>query len=148
MKRLEPALVEDIVLRKSPNGLGFSISGGLFTEHIANDHGIFVTKIIKGSIADLDGKLSVGDRILSVNDKLLDYVTHDDAVALIASSVEESDEIVLRVGKVNKYTTITTQQPNEQTRAKMVSTSSINNLSPKLLTNGSNVDMSAAAVPK
>lgn len=59
--------MEEITLEKSNNGLGFSISGGLFTEHIKNDHGIFVTKIIPGGAADLDGKLAVGDRILSVS---------------------------------------------------------------------------------
>ena len=94
--------MEEIVLEKNQNGLGFSISGGLFTEHIRNDHGIFVTKIIPGGSADLDGKLSVGDRLISVNDFSLEYVTHDDAVAAIASIVEQYNEIVLRVGKVTQ----------------------------------------------
>ena len=67
VKRLQPTMVEDIFLEKTQTGLGFSISGGLFTEHIKNDHGIFVTKIIPGGSADLDGKLSVGDRLISVS---------------------------------------------------------------------------------
>ena len=67
VKRLQPILVEDILLEKTQNGLGFSISGGLFTEHIKNDHGIFVTKIIPGGAADMDGKLAVGDRLISVS---------------------------------------------------------------------------------
>ena len=96
-------MVEDIVLEKSANGLGFSISGGLYTEHIKNDHGIFVTKIIPGGSADNDGKLQVGDRLISVNDFSLEYVTHDDAVAAIASLVEQYNEIILRVGKVTNY---------------------------------------------
>jgi hypothetical protein len=66
LKRLDPPLVEDILLEKTQNGLGFSISGGLFTEHIFNDNGIFITKIIKGGAADMDGRLNVGDRLLSV----------------------------------------------------------------------------------
>lgn len=101
VKRLSPALVEDIVLEKTTNGLGFSISGGLYTEHLKNDHGIFVTKIIPGGAADMDGKLHVGDRLISVNEFDLEYVTHDDAVAAIASLVEQFNEIILRVGKVN-----------------------------------------------
>jgi hypothetical protein len=105
VKRLHPTLVEDVYLEKTQNGLGFSISGGLFTEHVKNDHGIFVTKIIPGGAADLDGKLSVGDRLISVNDISLEYVTHDDAVAAIASIVEESNEIILRVGKVTQFST-------------------------------------------
>jgi C-terminal processing protease CtpA/Prc len=98
---LGPALVEDIVLEKTTNGLGFSISGGLYTEHLKNDHGIFVTKIIPGGAADMDGKLQVGDRLISVNDFDLEYVTHDEAVAAIANLVEQFNEIILRVGKVN-----------------------------------------------
>ncbi len=103
VKRLQPTLVEEITLEKSQNGLGFSISGGLFTEHLKNDHGIFVTKIIPGGAADLDGKLCVGDRILSVNDVSLEYVTHDDAVEAISSIVEQFNEIVIRVAKVTQY---------------------------------------------
>lgn len=109
MKRLGPSLVEDIVLEKSANGLGFSISGGLYTEHLKNDHGIFVTKIIPGGSADMDGKLQVGDRLISVNDFSLEYVTHDDAVAAIASLVEQYNEIILRVGKVTNYAGLTGQ---------------------------------------
>ncbi len=105
MKRLQPTLVEEITLEKTPNGLGFSISGGLFTEHIRNDHGIFVTKIIPGGSADMDGKLAVGDRLISVNGISLEYVTHDDAVAAIASVVEQYNEIVLKVGKVTQFYT-------------------------------------------
>ncbi len=40
---------------------------------------------------------------LQVNGQSLEYVTHDDAVAAIASSIEQSNQIVLRVAKVNQY---------------------------------------------
>ena len=53
----------------------------------------------------MDGKLEVGDRLISVNDFDLEYVTHDDAVAAIASLVEEFNEIILRVGKVTPSAT-------------------------------------------
>lgn len=59
----------------------------------------------KGSVADQSGKISIGDRLLSVNDKNLEYVTHDDAVSAIASSTKESNEILLTIAKVTKYTT-------------------------------------------
>ena len=118
--------MEEITLEKTPNGLGFSISGGLFTEHIRNDHGIFVTKIIPGGSADLDGKLAVGDRLISVNGISLEYVTHDDAVAEIASVVEQYNEIVLRVGKVTQFYASTNElltenlSPLEQDIVKLV----------------------------
>lgn len=110
VKRLQPTMVEDIFLEKTQSGLGFSISGGLFTEHIKNDHGIFVTKIIPGGSADLDGKLLVGDRLISVNDFSLEYVTHDDAVEAIATVVAQYNEIILRVGKVTQYATQTVDE--------------------------------------
>ena len=93
-------------LGEGPERLGFSISGGLFTEHVKNDHGIFVTKIIPGGAADIDGKLKVGDRLLSVNGISLEYVTHDEAVSAIASIIEQTNEIVLRVAKVSQYSTL------------------------------------------
>lgn len=65
-KRLQPSVIDDVILQKTQNGLGFSISGGLGTELFKNDHGIFITKIIPGGAADLDGKLAVGDRLISV----------------------------------------------------------------------------------
>jgi hypothetical protein len=130
VKRLDPPVVEDVSLQNSSNGLGISISGGLFTESIPNDHGVFIANVIKGSVAD--DKLNIGDRLLSVNGKNLEYVTHDDAVAAIASSVKESNEIVLRVARVTKFTTLPTP-----------TSSSYNNISPQM---GSNNDINVKYV--
>lgn len=47
-------------------GLGFSIAGGIGNEHVKDDDGIFVTKIISGGAAEEEGTLSVGDRIMQV----------------------------------------------------------------------------------
>ena len=46
-------------------------------QHIPGDNGIFVTKIIAGGAAQIDGRLAVGDRLLAVNDHSLDDVTHE-----------------------------------------------------------------------
>jgi C-terminal processing protease CtpA/Prc len=48
-------------------GLGFSIAGGIGNEHVKDDDGIFVTKIIAGGAAEEEGTLSVGDRIIQVH---------------------------------------------------------------------------------
>ena len=50
-------------------GLGFSIAGGVGNQHIPGDNGIFVTKIIDGGAAQMDGRLDVGDRLLAVRIK-------------------------------------------------------------------------------
>lgn len=59
---------------KAQEGLGFSIRGG--SEHGV---GIYVSLVEPGSLADKEG-LRIGDQILKVNDKLLDKVTHAEAV--------------------------------------------------------------------
>ena len=48
------------------SGLGFSIAGGIGNQHIPGDNGIFITKIIDGGAAQQDGRLAVGDRLISV----------------------------------------------------------------------------------
>lgn len=48
------------------SGLGFSIAGGKGNQHIPGDNGIFITKVIKGGAAELDGRLAVMDRLIAV----------------------------------------------------------------------------------
>lgn len=48
-------------------GLGFSIAGGKgHTPFVDNSDGIFVSRLTEGGIADRDGKINVGDRIVAV----------------------------------------------------------------------------------
>ncbi|MFH4976792.1 hypothetical protein AB6A40_003501 [Gnathostoma spinigerum] len=75
----------EIELNKGPKGFGFNIVGGCDSEHIPGDSGIFVSKVSKDGVAYSDGRLSEGDRILSVNGINLGYVTHKQAVAVFAS---------------------------------------------------------------
>ncbi|CAG9532272.1 unnamed protein product [Cercopithifilaria johnstoni] len=71
---------QKIELFKGSKGLGFSIAGGVGNEHVAGDTGIYVTKIIDGGAAYHDGRLRVGDKLLAVDDVILENVTHDFAV--------------------------------------------------------------------
>ena len=48
-------------------GLGFSIAGGKGNQHVPNDDGIYITKIIDGGAAQTDGRLQVGDKIVRVS---------------------------------------------------------------------------------
>lgn len=41
------------------SGLGFSIAGGIDNPHIPDDPGIFITKIIPGGAAAMDGRLGL-----------------------------------------------------------------------------------------
>uniref|UniRef100_A0A3P8Q8S2 Discs, large homolog 4a (Drosophila) n=1 Tax=Astatotilapia calliptera TaxID=8154 RepID=A0A3P8Q8S2_ASTCA len=65
---------------KGNSGLGFSIAGGTDNPHVGDDPSIFITKIIPGGAAAQDGRLSVNDCILFVNDVDVREVTHSQAV--------------------------------------------------------------------
>ncbi|XP_075159299.1 MAGUK family member discs large 1 isoform X5 [Haematobia irritans] len=90
----------DIDLVKGNKGLGFSIAGGIGNQHIPGDNGIYVTKIMDGGAAAVDGRLSIGDKLIAVKangvDKNLENVTHEQAVATLKSVV---DKVTLVVGK-------------------------------------------------
>jgi len=68
----------EVELEKGPLGLGMNIVGGVDSPHIANDTGIFITKIKPGTAAH-NSKLNEGDRILSIDNLSLTDVTHDQA---------------------------------------------------------------------
>nr|XP_033800932.1 disks large homolog 3 isoform X2 [Geotrypetes seraphini] len=71
---------EEIVLERGNSGLGFSIAGGIDNPHIPDDPGIFITKIIPGGAAAMDGRLGVNDCVLRVNEVDVSLVVHSKAV--------------------------------------------------------------------
>lgn len=89
---LQEPPTEQIILSKGTKGLGFSIAGGRGNQHIQGDNGIFITKIIDGGAAQTDGRLQVGDKIISVNGIALLDVTHEEAVAALKTA---NDQVVL-----------------------------------------------------
>jgi len=91
---IEDLPTEQIILSKGTKGLGFSIAGGRGNQHILGDNGIFITKIIDGGAAHTDGRLQVGDKIISVNGISLLDVTHEEAVAALKTA---HDQVVLCV---------------------------------------------------
>lgn len=60
----------EIDLVKGGKGLGFSIAGGIGNQHIPGDNGIYVTKIMDGGAASVDGRLSIGDKLIAVRTAL------------------------------------------------------------------------------
>ncbi|XP_069599465.1 tyrosine-protein phosphatase non-receptor type 13 isoform X1 [Ranitomeya imitator] len=68
-----------VVLEKPPSGeLGFSLVGG--------EYGIFVKSVSPGGVADIEGSLQVGDRLLKVNGECMQGATHAKAVSCIRNS--------------------------------------------------------------
>ncbi|XP_077201172.1 multiple PDZ domain protein isoform X18 [Paroedura picta] len=73
--------VLSIELQKKPGkGLGLSIVGK------RNDTGVFVSDIVKGGIADLDGRLMQGDQILMVNGEDVRNANQEAVAALLKAS--------------------------------------------------------------
>lgn len=92
----------EIDLVKGSKGLGFSIAGGIGNQHIPGDNGIYVTKIMDGGAANVDGRLAIGDKLIAVRtqahgERNLENVTHEDAVATLKSI---TDKVTLVVGKM------------------------------------------------
>ncbi|XP_005997202.1 disks large homolog 3 isoform X2 [Latimeria chalumnae] len=71
---------EEIILERGNSGLGFSIAGGIDNPHVPDDPGIFITKIIPGGAAAMDGRLAVNDCVLRVNEVDVSEVVHSKAV--------------------------------------------------------------------
>ena len=62
---------------QSEGGLGFSIAGGAGSPHLTGDNSIYITKVIEGSVAERDGRLAAGDRLVEVNGQTCIDRTHD-----------------------------------------------------------------------
>ncbi|XP_073736900.1 multiple PDZ domain protein isoform X13 [Callorhinus ursinus] len=81
-----------VELQKKPGkGLGLSIVGK------RNDTGVFVSDIVKGGIADADGRLVQGDQILTVNAEDVRHATQEAVAALLKCSL---GTVTLEVGRI------------------------------------------------
>ncbi|KAM9138459.1 multiple PDZ domain protein isoform 11-T12 [Pangshura tecta] len=84
--------VLNIDLQKKPGkGLGLSIVGK------RNDTGVFVSDIVKGGIADTDGRLMQGDQILTVNGEDVRNANQEAVAALLKCSL---GIVRLEVGRI------------------------------------------------
>ena len=61
-------------LIKEGNSLGFSVTGGKGTD------GVYISRIVTGGVADKDGKLRVGDKILFIDGKKVEGWKYDKVV--------------------------------------------------------------------
>ncbi|XP_027739519.1 multiple PDZ domain protein isoform X11 [Empidonax traillii] len=84
--------VLNVELQKKPGkGLGLSIVGK------RNDTGVFVSDIVKGGIADTDGRLMQGDQILTVNGEDVRNANQEAVAALLKCSL---GTVRLEVGRI------------------------------------------------
>ncbi|XP_075682901.1 multiple PDZ domain protein isoform X2 [Rhinoderma darwinii] len=84
--------ITTVELQKKPGkGLGLSIVGK------RNDTGVFVSDIVKGGIAETDGRLMQGDQILTVNGEDVRNATQESVAALLKCSL---GTVKLEVGRI------------------------------------------------
>uniref|UniRef100_A0A2K6P310 Multiple PDZ domain protein n=1 Tax=Rhinopithecus roxellana TaxID=61622 RepID=A0A2K6P310_RHIRO len=86
-----------IELQKKPGkGLGLSIVGK------RNDTGVFVSDIVKGGIADADGRLMQGDQILMVNGEDVRNATQEAVAALLKVKDAKNNSLTIDIMPKNK----------------------------------------------
>lgn len=78
--------IAELVLERGDHGLGFNIRGGVDIPHVPGDTGIFVTRLKEDGAAFKDGRLKEGDKILEVNGKSIEKVTHNEAVQIFITA--------------------------------------------------------------
>ncbi|XP_054439130.1 multiple PDZ domain protein isoform X5 [Pteronotus mesoamericanus] len=105
-----------VELQKKPGkGLGLSIVGK------RNDTGVFVSDIVKGGIADADGRLMQGDQILMVNGEDVRNATQEAVAALLKCSL---GTVTLEVGRIKAGPFHSERRPSQSSQMSECSLSS------------------------
>ncbi|XP_023571591.1 multiple PDZ domain protein isoform X2 [Octodon degus] len=105
-----------VELQKKPGkGLGLSIVGK------RNDTGVFVSDIVKGGIADADGRLMQGDQILTVNGEDVRDATQEAVAALLKCSL---GTVTLEVGRIKAGPFHSERRPSQSSQVSEGSLSS------------------------
>uniref|UniRef100_A0A2K5LFB7 Multiple PDZ domain crumbs cell polarity complex component n=1 Tax=Cercocebus atys TaxID=9531 RepID=A0A2K5LFB7_CERAT len=105
-----------IELQKKPGkGLGLSIVGK------RNDTGVFVSDIVKGGIADADGRLMQGDQILMVNGEDVRNANQEAVAALLKCSL---GTVTLEVGRIKAGPFHSERRPSQSSQVSEGSLSS------------------------
>lgn len=64
--------MKEIELYRGTDGFGFSIAGGIGNQHIPGKNSIYITKIQDGGVAQVDGRLHVGQKLIALKNILVD----------------------------------------------------------------------------
>ncbi|KAL2098196.1 hypothetical protein ACEWY4_007403 [Coilia grayii] len=84
-----------VELKPTPaKGLGLGVVGK------RDDTGVFVSELVKGGVAEADGRLKLGDQILSINGKDVRAVTEDNARPLLQNCTKS---VVLEVARFKAH---------------------------------------------
>lgn len=83
-----------VSLTRGPHGYGFSIIGGIDQPYLANDSGIFITRISRKGTAAVSGTLAIGDKIISINGESTDGLLHSSVLELFHVANKQVDLVV------------------------------------------------------
>ena len=72
--------IEVELVKKAGKGLGLSVVGR------RDGNGVFISDMVAGGVAELNGQLLRGDQIMNVNDKDLSEAKQDQAVAVLKTA--------------------------------------------------------------
>ena len=144
-----PSPVRTVQLQRTGGSFGFKI--------VENDSkiGVHISGLTPGSVADLNGKIFVGDFIIKVNDTLVLNSTHEEVVAAIRSSSDVmtlvlatnvTDEVIKQFTSPAKVESIRTvklvKKPGQPFGFKITSTPGIKGVSISSVVAGGAADAS------
>lgn len=76
----------DIELNKSDHGLGFSVLDYQDPSNPSHSPAIVIRSLVPGGVAQLDGRIVPGDRLVAVNDITLENMNLDDVIKILKST--------------------------------------------------------------
>ncbi|GMT32754.1 hypothetical protein PFISCL1PPCAC_24051 [Pristionchus fissidentatus] len=82
-----------IIKRDKTGSPGFAVAGGVVGG--VSREGIFISSITKGGAAHVDGKLMVGDRVVSIDGTTMKDTRHDQAVALLTGMAGKDVHLII-----------------------------------------------------
>lgn len=100
----EKEIFVEVEFVKGSQGLGFSISGGTDDPVREDDNCVYVTSIVPNGAADVDDRLRIGDKLLTVNGASMMSITHPAAVSLLQKVTHTITLVVARVPIMEDHT--------------------------------------------
>ncbi|XP_054003546.1 protein lap4 isoform X2 [Hylaeus anthracinus] len=102
-------------LIRDQNGLGFSIAGGEGSPPFKdNSDAIYISRITDGGVAQKDGKLLIGDKVISINGVEMRGAKHEQAVALLTGLERFVRLVVEREIPLSQANAATVVTPSEK----------------------------------
>ncbi|XP_076672832.1 scribble planar cell polarity protein isoform X4 [Andrena cerasifolii] len=102
-------------LIRDQNGLGFSIAGGEGSPSFKDSSdAIYISRITDGGVAQKDGKLLVGDKVISINGVEMRGAKHEQAVGLLTGLERFVRLVVERDIPVSQANAATVVTPSEK----------------------------------